>query len=307
MITIMTPVFNRAYIIENLYKSLLTQSNNNFDWLIVDDGSTDSLRELVEKWQKDPARFFEMTYIYRDNGGKHRAWNSALQHIKGEWTFVVDSDDFLLDDAIDKVTKWINEVEDDLSFCGVAGQKGRVSQDGNLCSCGGFPRKKDFVDATNIQRYYNNLLGDKAEIYRTSDLRKHPFPEYEGEKFCSEGAVYGPIALEGKKLRWHRDIIYVCDYLEDGLTKNQALDRTKCFKGYTYVMVNQGLYESFPFNYIEIGNYARCVKKLGMTRVQGAQLLGISRNKYRIGEVVGTIYKMLLRMKHAGKNNQRVI
>ena len=91
-ITVFTPTYNRAYIIETLYRSLQRQTYRDFEWLVVDDGSADNTQELFEAWQKED-NFFPIRYYKQENGGKCRAMNRGLEMAQGELFFTVDSDD----------------------------------------------------------------------------------------------------------------------------------------------------------------------------------------------------------------------
>ena len=106
-ITIFTPTYNRDYIIINLYKSLLIQTLKDFEWLIIDDGSTDNTELLVSSFIKDNK--INIRYIKQQNGGKHRAINKALEEAKGELFFIVDSDDQLVDNAIERILYYFDQ------------------------------------------------------------------------------------------------------------------------------------------------------------------------------------------------------
>lgn len=214
-LTIFTPTFNRAYTIDRLYKSLLNQSSHDFEWLVIDDGSTDSTKEyfseLLLRKQDFPIR-----YIYKENGGKQRAINDAAKMVESEYTFIVDSDDFLTEDAVEKVLEWINDPEIDEKFAGVSGIKANMKGQ----PLNGEPVfDGEFVDCTNLERLEYNLNADMAEVYKTEILRKYAFEVWPTERFLPEALVWDSIAQDGLKLRWHRDIIYLCNYQSDGLTK----------------------------------------------------------------------------------------
>ena len=298
----MTTVYNRAYLISSLYQSLIQQTNQNFEWLIVDDGSTDNLKKLYEQWISDEKRCFEMQYIYRENGGKHRAWNTGIQYAKGEYVFVVDSDDYLTDNAIQKVYKWIEQVQGDDSFAGVSGTKGRMYGD-TIELLGKYPIGKKYVDASNRQRYYKKLGGDKAEIYRRDLLLKYPFPEFEGEKFCSEVAVFGRIARAGYKLRWFPDIICICEYLEDGLTNTVYENKRTHFKGYTYVMKYSGKYEQFPINILKIGKYATNALRIGYSIKEGARMIEVPIALYALSKMAYDLNEGRKKLMKNGRKN----
>ena len=216
MITVFTPVYNRAYIIEKLYHSLRRQTSCDFEWLIVDDGSGDNVAELINAWIQDKTVPFEIRYYYQENGGKHRAINKGVQLARGEAFFIVDSDDYLRDDAIEQISAWWPQIANDKSFAGVSGLKCYESGE----PTGGELPVEEYIDATVLERSKYGITGDKAEVYKTELLRRYPFPEYEGERFISENVVWYAIGGDGYKIRWYNKAIYVCEYLEDGLTRN---------------------------------------------------------------------------------------
>lgn len=217
MVTVFTSVYNRAYIIEDLYHSLQRQTDKDFEWIIVDDGSQDNIVEIVNQWIGMDRNEFAIRFYSVSNGGKHRAINKAVKIAQGDAFFIVDSDDYITDDAIEWIVdKWSN-IQDDESFAGIAGLK--TLKNGKLTGSGKLTFK-DYVDATNLEREKYNLDGDKAEVYKTEVLRKFPFPEYENENFVTEAVVWNKIAYEGYKIRWFNKAIYICEYLADGLTKN---------------------------------------------------------------------------------------
>ncbi len=217
MVTVFTPIYNRAYIMEELYNSLLRQTSYNLEWLIVDDGSTDNIAELVNQWQCN-SNPFPIHFIQQENGGKHRAVNRGVREAKGEAFFIVDSDDYLVDNAIQLIENWWKDVAGDDSFAGVSGLKAEK----DMCTIGGEVAFDGYVDATNLERAQYGLKGDKAEVYKTEILKKYPFPEFDGENFITEAVVWDKIAYEGYKIRWYNQIIYICEYREDGLTHSGA-------------------------------------------------------------------------------------
>lgn len=212
-ITVFTPTFNRGYLMNKLFHSLNSQTNKHFEWLIVDDGSIDQTGELVETFKEQAD--FEIRYFYQQNGGKHRAINHGLDLARGELFFIVDSDDSLTDDAIEKIFNNYSGIAFDNSFAGVAFNKGFSKK-----RIVGETFEGTYIDCDNLHRGKHNILGDKAEVYRTDILKSIKFPEIDGENFMSEVVLWNEVARRGYKLRWFNDIIYFCDYLEDGLTKN---------------------------------------------------------------------------------------
>ena len=271
LITVFTPTYNRRQLIDNLYQSLLAQSDKSFEWLVVDDGSTDDTEEyfseLLSKQQPFPIR-----YIKQENGGKHRAINRGVQNANGELFFIVDSDDTLLPNTIEKINQWVTTLDASHKWCGIAGLRGFTNN-----KVIGQQPSTDFVDAQNTERRKYKLLGDKAEVYFTDVLKQYPFPEIPGENFISEEIVWNAIARDGYYLRWFNEIIYICSYLEGGLTKDNSKDERNP-KGRLLWAKRQ--LEAFPNSwrdrFLAIGIYRQAVCKTESIR-QTAKKLGVSR------------------------------
>lgn len=213
MITILTTTYNRAQLLDRLYQSLVRQTDYDFEWVVIDDGSTDDTAQVVENCISKTNQF-KIQYFKQPNGGKHRAINRGVELAKGQYCLIVDSDDYLDDQAVAKIKEWIASIADLEKFAGVAGLRASFDQ----VIIGQAPNS-DYVDCTNLQRQKYYLMGDKAEVYKTEILRQYPFPEFEGEKFLSEAVVWNQIAEAGYRLRWFNQVIYYCEYLEGGLTK----------------------------------------------------------------------------------------
>ena len=228
MITVFTPAYNRAYILPALYDSLKRQTVKNFEWLVVDDGSSDETSALFAAWQGEE-NAFPIVYVRQENGGKHRAINRGVQLARGELFLIVDSDDHLVDTAVETVLKWANTLPKGEKWGGVAGL--RIRADGSPI---GTSFRGEFADATSLERDKLHIEGDKAEVFYTEILRKFPFPEFEGEKFVTESAVWYAIAAEGYRLRWFNEPVIVCEYLGDGLTKHAEDIKKRNPLGYLY-------------------------------------------------------------------------
>lgn len=297
LISVITPTYNRRYCLKDLFKSLLNQTNQRFEWIVVDDGSNDGTNEEIKQYIKSEHEF-DIRYIFQENGGKHRAINHAINEVKGDYCFIVDSDDVLTDDAIESVYQWIDEIHGCPEYAGVAGKKGGRNGE----KLGNFPNAQ-VIDATNIERIKKNLTGDKAEIYSTAILKKFPFPEFEGEKFLGEAAVWDLIAYKGYKIRWHNKVIYRCSYLNDGLTQNADKHILDSFCGYTYVQRNKMNFYPFPYNVLSMVVYLYYAEMKKMNRVEIMQALKISYCKYYCGRILLILWK--IRRKIRGQNSQK--
>lgn len=217
-ITVFTPTYNRAYILHNLYTSLKQQTFHDFEWLIVDDGSEDGTKDLIDKWKTENT-FFPICYHYQQNAGKHAAINKALDLAKGELFFTVDSDDFLTEDALEKIVEWERDLPKNDKYCGIAGNLG-VSKE----STPNEPFAAEFLDKTLLDRYtYQEngkyvLGGERAYVFYTKVHKNYKYPIFEGEKFMTEAVVWNRMASDGYLMRFFKDIIWIYEYKEDGLT-----------------------------------------------------------------------------------------
>ncbi|PWJ63068.1 MULTISPECIES: glycosyltransferase family 2 protein [unclassified Fibrobacter] len=256
LITIFTPTYNRKDLIERLYQSLLLQTQKCFEWVVIDDGSTDNTESFFTEIQATEQPF-SIRYVKQQNGGKHRAINKGVSIAKGELFFIVDSDDTLLPQAIEKICQWDATLDNSHKWAGLAGLRGKTES----LVIGQRNNSAPFVDAKNSERQQKSLEGDKAEVYFTEVLRKYPFPEIPGEKFISEEIVWNAIARDGYYLRWFNEIIYTCDYLDGGLTKDNSKERNNpegC------LLWAKGQLETFPDNsrkrFLAIAIYRNAVK-----------------------------------------------
>ncbi len=238
-ITVFTPTYNRAYCLPRLYESLKAQTFFDFEWLVVDDGSTDGTEALIQSMIADKP-FFPIKYLQTENGGKHRAINRGIGMASGELTLLMDSDDWLRKDALEWIDRVEHSISDDQkqSFAGVQGL--RVHTDGSLV--GKTYSGDGYLDTTTLERNKHGIVGDKAEVYYTDVLRRYPFPEINGEKFLTERIVWDKIAHDGYLIRYFNEGIYYCEYLEDGLTSGG-----NCLYARNPVQWAMAIYQDYKF------------------------------------------------------------
>ncbi len=215
IITVFTPTYNRAKLLPRLFESLCAQTCMDFEWLIVDDGSTDNTEEVVGSFIKAPKQSFPMQYIKKENGGKHTAINLGVKEAKGELFLIADSDDKLSENAIADITEVYKTIKGDSSYAGVCG----LDEDFNGEIIGsGLPQ--NFIDASSLDiRYRFGVTGDLKEVFRTEVMREYTFPETKGERFCPEALVWNRIA-DKYKLRFFNKAVYSVEYQQGGLTAN---------------------------------------------------------------------------------------
>ena len=223
MITVFTPAYNRAKYLPKVYESLCKQTYKDFEWVVVDDGSTDGTAELFHLNEnvndnENPSIFpsfnsFKVRYYYQENGGKHRAINRGVQEAKGESFLILDSADTLPPRSLELINYYYQQIKDDASFGGVCGYM--AHHDGTIIGRG---NDEKVLDANSIEmRYKYGIQGDMLEVFRTEVMREIPFPDIPGEKFVPEALVWNRIACK-YRLRVFHEVVYYRDYLDGGLT-----------------------------------------------------------------------------------------
>jgi glycosyltransferase involved in cell wall biosynthesis len=211
-LTILTPTFNRAHTLTNCFASLISQTNHNFQWIIIDDGSTDDTRALVNQFIKEAD--FSIIYEYKKNGGKHTALNVGIKRTDTELIIILDSDDVLTPNAVEVVFKEWNQFRSD-KLCGMSFLKANLDY---LVIGDCFPQ--DYLIASYIDVRINmGVSGDKAEVFVTNILKEFTFPEFEGERFLGEGIVWARMARKYTMVHINK-IIYMAEYLDDGLSSS---------------------------------------------------------------------------------------
>lgn len=207
MLTIFTPTYNRAHLLPRLYESLIAQKNQNFEWLVVDDGSVDDTETYISRIQTESN--IKIRYVKKENGGKHTAHNEALKRAKGDWFLCLDSDDVLAPNAI-KLIEWaLNRMTFEK---GVVAYKS--STDGTLL-CGEIPIPKE---PQTLYQYSKIGGGEYALIFSTEILKSAPFPEIPGERFITECVVYDQLDLTGHRFAVLPETLEICEYQADGLS-----------------------------------------------------------------------------------------
>lgn len=229
-ITIFTPTYNRANTLQRCYESIKKQNYKSFEWLIYDDGSVDNTRAIIESFIKE--NIIKIRYYYGENAGKHIAINKGVELANGELFFIVDSDDYLTENALEIVNNVWGSIpkKEKSSFIGIGGKKYLINKRNT-----NFNLNSQYYDADAIAfNFKNKKLQDKAEVYVTEKLKKYKFPEFDNENFMTEAVIWYKMAEDGYKIRWFDEYINICEYLPDGLSANFYNKRINSIKGTCY-------------------------------------------------------------------------
>ena len=221
-LTIHTATYNRAYILGKAYDSLKKQTNKSFEWIITDDGSTDGTEALVSSWLlEDPG--FPIVYNRLEHVGLPNALNSGVHLAKTDWFMRLDSDDAIVPETVEKVLVWLKEIETNPLFAGIG--FARFQPDGSFMKNQTpiIDENLGYIDATHLERKKYHLDMDMCEVQRVPLLKQYPSKCWPGESFGPEQINFYEMAMDGYLLRWRADKLYLCDYRDDGLTKNDRI------------------------------------------------------------------------------------
>ena len=227
VLSIVTPTYNRGHLMENCYNSLCNQTSFEFEWIVVDDGSIDDTKVLIQQLKNRESRF-PIIFLSKENGGKHTALNYSHDYIHGKYVLILDSDDVLTEEAVETVLREWSEYENNSEIGMLVFNK--ITQDGKLCAYA----KDEYVPVDYL--HYKRICvasSDCCEVLRTELFVKYPFPVFEGEKFLAETALWYRAATNHRSIFTNK-VVYICEYLEDGLTKSGKNMRLKNPNGGMY-------------------------------------------------------------------------
>ena len=206
-LTVFTPAYNRAGLLRRVYESIAKQITDGVEWLVVDDGSTDTTQECMKTISSEAD--FPVRYIKKENGGKHTAHNVAVEAAHGEWFMCLDSDDILAQGALKSILSAVSEYSG--KICAIAACKSDL--DGNLL-CDAFKDKT----ARGIYTLLGQYHGEYTFVFKTEIIKKYPFPVFSGEKFSGECILYDRLEIDGYTAVPLNEVIQECEYQSEGLS-----------------------------------------------------------------------------------------
>lgn len=226
LLTVFTPTFNRGYCLGRCYESLVNQTNKSFTWLIIDDGSTDGTKDLVETWRRENQ--IEIEYIWQENQGMHGAHNTAYEHITTELNVCIDSDDYMPKDAVENIVDfWKKHGSQKVS--GIVGLD--LFTNGQII---GTPLPKEIKTSTLFNLYYKHgVKGDKKLVYRTELTKRYPYPIFTGEKYVGLAYKYYKLDQDYELLIMN-EALCVVEYLPDGSSVNMLKQYRKNPMGFAF-------------------------------------------------------------------------
>lgn len=245
-LTVFTPSYNRAQTLPRTYKSLCNQTCKDFEWLIIDDGSSDNTKDLVKSWLVDgftedekslagfskDAPWLYMRYIFQDNQGMHGAHNTAYENINTELNTCIDSDDYMPYDAVENILMfWFSFPPSERNkYAGIIGLDLNASNNQIIGTT--FP--KGLKSTTTIDYYSNGGSGDKKLVYRTDIIKNTPsYPIFEGENYVGLNYKYILIDQNYELLTLNQPLVVV-EYQQDGSSATMYRQYWKNPKGWSF-------------------------------------------------------------------------
>lgn len=214
-LSIITPTFNRRHTLGICYQSLLNQTDDDFEWIIIDDGSTDGTEKLVNDFIAE--KRLSISYFRQANGGKHRAHNVGVMQAQGELCVCLDSDDALAPMAVE-TAKLVWKGRKKTNAIGIFAKRGDFKEHKPICSS--LPKNVYSSTMLDLQQKYN-FSGDSVLFFSTELLQEHLFREFPGECFLPEDSLYVVLDDYGEMILVDQ-VLYYCEYLKDGLTSNYS-------------------------------------------------------------------------------------
>lgn len=237
-ITIFTPTYNRRYYLDKCYESMKRQTCQDFDWLIIDDGSSDGTDQLVRQWIKEDHRFI-IRYQYKENGGLHTAYNEAISHIQTELCMCIDSDDFIPDDTVEKVLSFWSQYGSD-QYAGIVGLDCYL--DGTVIG-DPLPKQKSVNLIDLLTGKYKIQNGDRTNVVRTELYRQFaPMKVFPGEKYFNPHYMHLQISQQYDFLVLNEPLRYV-EYQPDGMSNSMLKQYRSSPNSFAEI---RKLYLSFP-------------------------------------------------------------
>lgn len=232
-LTVFTPTYNRKHLLPRLYESLKNQIDKNFIWMIIDDGSSDGTKDLVEEWQKE--NHLQIEYFYKENEGMHSAHNWAYEKITTSWNTCIDSDDMMTENAVETIYKHIKSITNNEDFYAVVGLD--ADRQGNIIGTR-FPDDLKKIKFNEIYLKYH-LTGDKKIVYRTWIMKKlPPYPIYEGERLVPLD-YKSLLADQFSFVKPVNQVLCIVEYQDDGSTRNMLKQYRRNPRGFAFSRISR--------------------------------------------------------------------
>lgn len=214
-LTVFTPAYNRAALLERCYRSLQAQTCKDFLWLIIDDGSTDGTAQAVAAWTAQE-RGFRIQYVYKENGGLHTGYNAAIEQLETELAVCIDSDDYMPPRAVEQILRhWDAQGSD--AYAGIVGLD--FTPDGR-CIGDPLPEQKAVNLIDMALGRYSIRRGDRKLVVRSALYKAAaPMRVFPGEKNFNPNYMHMEISRSYDFLVLNQELCTV-EYQPEGMTNS---------------------------------------------------------------------------------------
>lgn len=212
-ISVLTPTYNRANLLERLYESLIKNSKYDIEieWLIMNDGSTDDTKIIIKKFIVENK--IEIKYFEQENQGKMVSINNLVEKATGELIVDCDSDDYFTEDAFKIIKEEYKKNKDEKDIYGLCFLK--YDQNGENMG-NNFKNKK----TTMFDLYFKEgETGEKAIVFFSSIRKQYKHELEHNERFVTEARMYHKMDEKYKMICINKPIM-ICEYQKEGYTQN---------------------------------------------------------------------------------------
>lgn len=206
--SIFTPTYNRAELLYRVYQSIISQNFSDLEWIVVDDGSTDNTAEVINKLQRESN--ISIVFLQKTNGGKHTAFNLAVEQARGDFFLCVDSDDWLSKNALSSLAESLVLVDQEV---GLVAYKADAS--GELLS-DRFPKNIKSVSLFQLNNRFH-CRGEFSIVFKSEIIKRFRFPVFSEETYLGENVLYDRLGKNAEFVLLPYEVT-ICEYQSTGLS-----------------------------------------------------------------------------------------
>lgn len=294
--TIFTPTYNRAYILERAYESLLAQTCKDFLWLIIDDGSQDNTEELVSQWIEEGK--IAIKYVKQENMGRFGAYNTATKFFTGELFSFLDSDDAYMPNMLEEIKKEWEKRDKNLKVPIIGIIFYMQYPNGEII---GNQLPNIYSERLYVLKDRYGLKGDKAQVYDRKVIQQYKYPIFPGEKYIGDSLIMNRANEKGQMLVFPQ-ALYIREYLPDSLSSNRLKVRCASPKGTAYYYKETMKY--YNYNFVKKTVYAMkyiAFSIIGKTKIFD-DIHGIQKLLVVIMYIPGILYCLWMKFQLNMKN-----
>lgn len=227
--SLFVPTYNRRQLLPRLLESVEAQTFQDFELLIVDDGSQDDTYEFLCSYQ--PRGNYQLRVFYQENQGRHIAFNTAFEQARGFLFTTINSDDTLAPNALERFAYWWDYAQKHYPETPIVGVEALCAkmETGDVVGTP-FPESPMIADPIEM-RFLHGVYGDKVRAVRTDIITRYRFPQFPGEKYIHPTYLWFRLGFDHHKYLYFNEILSYKEYLAEGITKNRVVTQGRSPRG----------------------------------------------------------------------------